>query len=156
MMKKRSTFSITIFFFLTFISVGQTPKKVNMFPEEYNGKIITFKNIWFWPILTEYNGYYTVQLDISDAIGISDNMEIGFKVFSKITGAVRKDIAKQMINKDIGGYNSWYYGTVKGVVVKSSKMGYSEYIFLITKIIIHKRNDYDNPLEIFQSVNTKK
>jgi len=155
-MKKKSTLSIIIFLFSTLTLIGQTPKKVNMFPEEYNGKTITFKNIWLWPILKEYNGYYTVQLDISDAIEISEDMEIGFKVFNKITGAVRKDIAKQMINKDIGGYNNWYYGTVKGTVVKSSKIGYSEYIFLITKIIIHRRDDFDNPIEIFKSVNTKK
>jgi hypothetical protein len=154
-MKNKSIFSIIAVFLFTFTITGQTPKKVNMFPEEYNGKLITFKNIWLWPILNEFNGYYTVQLDISDAIEISDNMEIGFKVFNKIAGAVRKDIAKQMINKDIGGYNSWYYGTVQGTVLKSNKMYYSEYILLITKIIIHKRDDFDNPIEIFQSINKK-
>ncbi len=130
--------------------LGQTPKELNAFPEEFVGKSITFKNIWYWPILKEYAGYYTVQLDISNALDVSDRMELGFTTLCKSMGVVEKDIAKQMIKKEIGGYNQMYYGTVTGTMIKSNKILGTGYLFVLSKIINHHRNNFNSPINVFE------
>jgi hypothetical protein len=98
--------------------------------------------------LKEFDGYYTVQIDISSSI--YKEREWGFKTFSKVIGAVEKEIAKQMINKDIGGYNTYYYGAVTGKVIKSDKIFGSDYIFVITKIINHPPNEPESIINQFE------
>src|SRR5690606_2546171 len=101
-------------------------KKVNTFPEEYVGNKITFKNIKYWPTLKSFDNYYTVQL------GLVNEEEVWcFQTLDDIIGVVKKKIAKQMIEEDIGGYDKYYYGTVEGTVVESDEIFGSDYIFII-------------------------
>ena len=127
---------------------SQTAKKVNSFPEDYLEKTITFSNTRYWPILFEFDGYYTIQIDISSSI--YEEREWGFKTFNKIIGVVKKNIAKQMISKDIGGYNSYYYGTVTGKVIKSDKIFGSDYLFVINKVINHPPNEPESVIDQFE------
>ena len=153
-MKKTTLILCTILFF-TLTAIGQTPKKVHTFPEEYVGKIITFKNIRYWPILEEFSGYYTVQIDLSTPetilnLSVYNETEWGFKLLNKIVGVVEKDIARLMINKEVGGYNTFYYGTITGTVIKSDKIFGSDYLFVITKIINHLPFKPDNVIDVFK------
>lgn len=144
---------ITLLLTMAILSVnsivfGQSAKKVNSFPEDYVGKTITFNNTRYLPSLKEWWGYYTVEIDI--AAELYYEHEWGFEMFDKIIGVVDKEIAKQMINKDIGGYNSLYYGSVTGKVIKSDEIVGSDYIFLITKIVNHHRNEPQNVTDQFE------
>ena len=145
---KKTTVVILTIIFSTLAANCQTTKKVHTFPEEYVGRTITFKNIRYWPILVEFGGYYTVQIDISSSV--YTEAEWGFQTLNKIIGVVGKDIAKQMINKEIGGYNMHYYGTVTGTIMKSDKVFGSHYIFLMTKLVNHPPDEPNDVIEIFQ------
>ena len=145
---KKTVLCFLLILFSVLTTYSQTPKQVNSFPEEYNGKTITFKNIRYWPILDEYQGYYRVEIDVAPSI--NDEREWGFEPLNKIKGVVGKDIAKQMINKEIGGYNKFYYGTVTGTVIKNDKISGSAYLFLITKIINHPPDEPNNVVDVFQ------
>lgn len=114
-------------------SIGQTMKQLRQFPEEYVGKIITFSDIRFWPILHEVSNYYTVELNIATY----PDEEWGFSNGTKIVCVVGKEIAKKMINEDIGGYNTNYYGAVTGTVIKSDKIFLAKYIFELKKVKIY-------------------
>jgi hypothetical protein len=146
-MKKASLLFVTILLSML-TSMSQTPKQVNAFPEEYIGKSITFKNIRYWPILDEYQGYYSVQIDVASSL--NNDREWGFASLHKIKGVVEKDIAKQMINKAIGGYNKFYYGTVTGIVIKNDKVSSSAFLFVITKIINHPPDEPNSVVNVFQ------
>lgn len=126
---------------------AQVPKKINAFPEDYVGKTLTFKNTAFWPRLHELSGYYEVQINVSDDLNAD---EWGFGSMDKIYGAVTKPLAKKMINANFGGDNTqFYYGTVTGKVIKSSKVFGSDYIFLITKIVNHPIDEPNNIVHVF-------
>lgn len=126
---------------------AQTPMKVNVFPEDYIGKTITFTNTAFWPRLHELNGYYEVLINVSDGL---DGDEWGFGSLDKIYGAVNKALAKKMLSAGFGGENTqYYYGTVTGRVIKSSKAFGSDYIFLITKIVNHPIEQPDSVIHVF-------
>jgi len=148
-MKIKITFLLT----MTILSVnsllfGQSAKKVNSFPEDYVEKTITFNNTRYKPILTEFGGYYTVQIDI--AASIYDEREWGFQIPDHIIGVVDKEIAKQMINKDIGGYKFFYYGSVTGKVIKSDNKMWLGYWFIITKIINYPPDEPQNIIDQFE------
>lgn len=141
----------TLFWFALTNTYCQTPKKVNTFPEDYVGKTISFRDIKYWPLLVEYNGYYTVQIDVSNSSWENEvEREWGFKVLNQIIGVVGKDIAKQMINKDVGGYNHLYFGAVTGTVVKSDLIFGSHYMFIIPKIINYSPSDPNLIIDVFQ------
>jgi len=147
-MKTKKTLLFLIILFTVIPVKAQTPKQVHSFPEEYIGKTITFKNIRYWPILDEYQGLYRVEIDI--AASLEEEREWGFEPLSKIKGVVSKDIAKQMIDKGVGGYNNIYYGTITGTVIKNDQILGSPYYFQITKIINHPPYEPNNAIEIFQ------
>jgi hypothetical protein len=127
---------------------SQTQKAVNTFPEDYVGKTITFKDTRFWPILEEREGYYVVQIDVAKSLLY--DQEWGFGLMQKIVGVVKKDIAKQMINIDIGGYDNYYYGTLKGKVIKNDAIWPSKFMFVISKIINHPPSEPNNIIHKFE------
>lgn len=137
----------SIFLSFTAFSYAQTPKQVSTFPESYVGKTITFKNIAYLPSLHESEGLYLVGIDIANR---NPEAEFGFGSLDKITAAVPKSIAKQMIDKDISGYGTLYYGSVTGTVVKRSLSWTSKYVFLISKIVNHRLYEDDKPIETFK------
>lgn len=133
------------------LSNAQTPKKVSSFPEDYIGKTITFRNIAFWPKLHELSGYYEVLINVSDD---PNGDEWRFGSLAKIYGAVGKNLAKKMINANFGGGNTqYYYGTVTGKIIKSSKVFGSDYIFLITKLVNHPIDEPQNVVHVFSLSN---
>jgi hypothetical protein len=131
-----------------FKAKSQTPKQVQLFPQEYLGKTITFKNIAYMPTLTEMKGMYLVGIDIEG----EGAEEFGFGSLDKITGAVGASIAKQMSKKGYGGYSKFYYGSVTGKVVKKSLSFGSNYVFVISKIVNHWLGEENKPKEVFTSV----
>lgn len=147
-MKAKFFLFSTLLFINTVVSIyAQTPKQVNSFPEDYIGKTIIFKNIAYWPILKEDNGYYSVCISISNSYGELSSW--GFQRLDKIIGVVEKGIAKQMINQNLGGYADYYFGTVTGTVVKSKQVFGSDYLFIISKILTHHLNQEYNISQTF-------
>jgi hypothetical protein len=145
---KRKLLPILILLLINTTINAQTAKNVHTFPEDYIGKTITYENIRYWPVLKEFNGYYTVQIDI--AASLIEEREWGFQTMNKVIGVVEKNIAKQMINKEIGGYKSFYYGTIVGSVIKSNKIFGSEYLFVVTKIINYPPHEPESVIEQFE------
>ncbi len=135
--------------FLIFTNTkGQTTKSVNSFPEDYSGKTITFSDIKILPMLNEIHGYYSVRIDLGKSP--YDDDEWVFGAFDKIYGVVQKEIAKQMINNEIGGSSqNLYYGTITGKVIKSDVIFGFDYLFVISKINIHPPFK-DSPSIIFE------
>jgi hypothetical protein len=143
-------FSSVLIAFLSFSTVtySQTPQAVRSFPEDYVGKTITFKNVAFWPTLHESGGYYNIQIAVSAR---GEEYDFGFASLDRVYGCVLKPIAKQIIKSNLGGYQSYLYGTVTGRIYRTSKVFGSKYIFLITKIINHPLYEPENVVHTFSS-----
>lgn len=141
---------IIVLTFTALSAFSQSPKKVNSFTEDYVGKMITFRNVAFYPTLNELSGYYAIYINISD----DHESELwGFDSLNKIYGAVGKTIAKKMIDANSGGgYETYLYGTITGKVIKSSKVFGSKYIFLITRIVNHPIGEPQNVVNVFSAI----
>ena len=118
---------------------SQTPsvRQLVSFPEEYLGKTITFKNIYWWPVLESHKDntskiiYYQIKLNVSEE---TEEQHYVMGAMNKIMGVVLKKIAKQLVNNNMSGYYNSYYGTVTGKVIRTDIYG-SEYLFVISKIV---------------------
>ena len=75
------------------------------------------------PDFTHYSFYSTLLFALNQYI------------LDKVRGAVNKDLAKKLINEDIGGSGKYYFGSITGKVIPSSAYG-SQYYFLINKITL--------------------
>ena len=141
---KPSLLFVSILILCFDVLVAQTPKKVNTFPEDFVGKTITFDNLQLWPILVEFSGYYTVQIDLAGPN--HTDSEWGFKTLNKVIGVVGKGIAQELISDNVGGYNHSYFGAVKGIIIKSNKIFGSAYIFEITELRIYPPGEPNNAI----------
>lgn len=112
-------------------------KDVANFPEDYVGKTITFKNIYWWPQLYDIKDkvseitYYRIDINVS---GDPNRTEWKFGSMQKIAGVVTKPIAKKLTADGKSGLKSFYLGDVTGKVIKANFFG-NDYFFVITKIV---------------------
>jgi len=123
-------------------AIGQkvSVKELSTFPEDYLGKTITFKNVWWYPTLSNKKNnldgitYYQVQLGVTDKYGNLTSFEMGG--MAKIQSVVKKSFAKKLTTDGKNGYEKNYFGDVTGKVIKAKTFS-SSYFFLISKIVYH-------------------
>lgn len=108
-----------------------TVKQLAAFPEDYLSQVITFPRIRWYPTLSDNkDGTYDVLLDQDESV---DGGDFAMGSLKKIQSVVSKDICKQLINDDLGGFKMYYWGAVTGKVIKVEKF-IADYYFQITKI----------------------
>lgn len=115
--------------------------QLTRFPEDFLGKTVTFKNIWWYPVLHNVRDtktrieYFSIQLDVSEGDGDRSFSSTG--AMSKVGSVVGRKIAKQLAADHKGGYEYNYLGDIAGYIVKAHTFG-NEYFFVITKIVHHE------------------
>lgn len=125
-----------------------TLKQLVSNPEPYLEKTFTFKNIWWYPNLSELENkqdgqkYFNIKLDISE--DGSKKFELGR--LSPMVGVTTKSIANQLTMDKKSGYSYHYFGDVTGKVVKVPNSE-NKYLFVITEIIYHGPDSTSNAVK---------
>jgi len=137
-MKNFSIVFILVSLFYSASAQTTTLKQLSTNPDKYLEQTFTFKNIWWYPNLTELENkqdgqtYFNIKLDISD--NGSKKFEMGR--LSSIVGVTTKSIATQLTNDKKSGYAYNYFGDITGKVIKINS-SVNKYLFVITEIIYH-------------------
>jgi hypothetical protein len=137
-MKKISIVFVLVTLFYNVSAQVVTLKQLSTNPDKYLEQTFSFKNIWWYPNLTELENkldgqtYYNIKLDISE----NGNKKFEMGRLSPIVGVTTKSIAMQLIMDNKSGYAYNYLGDITGKVIKINN-NVNKYLFVITEIIHH-------------------